>query len=84
MEKHPNAKQVGASVTGTILWELPVGEQAMAKPLGTAYKEGDIVCWVSAYYGHEEIKTLYAGKLCAVVHQQGDKVTKGDVIAFVE
>jgi len=84
LEKHPNAKQVVAPVTGTVIWELIVGEQAMAKPVGTSYKEGDIVCWVSAYYGHEEVKTLHAGKLCAVVHQQGDKVKKGDIIAFVE
>jgi len=84
LEKHPNAKQIVAPVTGTVLWELPVGEQAMAKPIGTSYQESELVCWISAYYGHEEVKTLYAGKLCAVVHQQGDKVKKGDVLAFVE
>jgi pyruvate carboxylase subunit B len=84
LEKHPNAKQVVAPVSGTVIWELEVGEQSMAKPLGTPYKEGGIVCWVSAYYGHEEVKTLYAGKLCAVVHQQGDSVKKGDIIAFIE
>jgi pyruvate carboxylase subunit B len=84
MEKHPNAKQVVAPVSGTVIWELEVGEQSMAKPIGALHKEGDIVCWVSAYYGHEEVKALYAGKLCAVVHQQGDKVKKGDIIAFVE
>ncbi|MCL2301718.1 MAG: oxaloacetate decarboxylase [Lentimicrobiaceae bacterium] len=84
LEKHPNAKQVVAPVSGVVIWELQVGEQSMAKPLGTSYKEGDIVCWISAYYGHEEVKTLYAGKLCAVVHQQGDSVKKGDIIAFVE
>jgi pyruvate carboxylase subunit B len=84
LEKHPNAKQVLAPVSGTVIWELEVNEKSLSKPLGTPFKEGDIVCWVSAYYGHEEVKTLYTGKLCAVVHQQGDKVKKGDIIAFVE
>jgi len=84
LEKHPNAKQVVATVSGTLIWELEVGEPSMAKPIGTPFKEGDTVCWISAYYGHEEVKTLYAGKLCAVVYQQGDKVKKGDIIAFVE
>jgi pyruvate carboxylase subunit B len=84
MAKHPNAKQVVATVSGTVLWELEVGESSMAKPIGTPLKEGDIVCWISAYYGHEEVKALYAGKLCMVVHQQGEKVKKGDIIAFVE
>jgi pyruvate carboxylase subunit B len=84
LEKHPNAKQVLAPVSGTVIWELEVNEKSSAKPLGTAFKEGDTVCWVSAYYGHEEVKSLYDGKLCAVVHQQGDKVKKGNIIAFVE
>jgi pyruvate carboxylase subunit B len=84
MEKYPNAKQVVASVSGTVIWELEVGESSMAKPIGTSFKEGDIICWVSAYYGHEEVKALHAGKLCAVVHQQGEKVKKGDIIAFIE
>jgi pyruvate carboxylase subunit B len=82
--KHPNAKQVVASVSGIVIWELPVTEQSMPKPLGTPYKEGDVVCWINAYFGNDEVKTLYAGKLCAVVAQQGDRVKKGDIIAFVE
>ena len=82
--KYPNAKQVVATVSGIVIWELPVTEQSMPKPLGTAYKEGDIVCWINAYFGNDEVKTLYAGKLCAVIAQQGDKVKKGDIVAFVE
>jgi pyruvate carboxylase subunit B len=83
-EKHPNAKQVVATATGIVIWELPITEQSMPKPLGTSYKEGDIVCWINAYFGNDEVKSLYTGKLCAVVAQQGDKVKKGDIIAFVE
>jgi pyruvate carboxylase subunit B len=82
--KYPNAKQVVATATGIIIWELPITEQSMPKPLGTSYKEGDIVCWINAYFGNDEVKSLYNGKLCAVVAQQGDKVKKGDIIAFVE
>jgi len=84
LEKNPNAKQVVAPASGIVIWELPVGEQSMPKPMGTPYKEGDIICWVSAFFGHDEVKALYNGKLCAVVCQQGDKVKKGDIIAFVE
>ena len=82
--KYPNAKQVVATATGIVIWELPITEQSMPKPLGTPYKEGDIVCWINAYFGNDEVKTLYTGKLCAVIAQQGDKVKKGDIIAFVE
>ena len=82
--KYPNAKQVVATASGIVIWELPVTEQSMPKPLGTAYQEGDIVCWINAYFGNDEVKTLYAGKLCAVIAQQGDKVKKGDIVAFIE
>jgi pyruvate carboxylase subunit B len=82
--KYPNAKQVVAPVSGLVIWELPVTEQSMPKPLGTPYKEGEIVCWVTAYFGNEEVKSLYEGKLCAIIAQQGDRVKKGDLIAFVE
>jgi pyruvate carboxylase subunit B len=81
--KYPNAKQVVAPATGLVIWELPVNEQSMPKPLGTPYKEGDIVCWVTAYFGNEEVKALYEGKLCAIIANQGDRVKKGDIIAFI-
>ena len=82
--KNPNAKQVVATATGIVIWELPITEQSMPKPIGTSFKEGDIVCWINAYFGNDEVKSLYNGKLCAVIAQQGDKVKKGDIIAFVE
>lgn len=83
-ETNPNAKQVVAPVAGIVIWELNVNEVSMPKPLGTRYQENDTVCFITAYYGNEEVKTLYAGQLCAVVAQHGDKVNKGDIIAFVE
>ncbi|MCL2247430.1 MAG: oxaloacetate decarboxylase, partial [Lentimicrobiaceae bacterium] len=83
-EKYPNAKPVVAPVSGLVIWELPVGEQSMPKPIGTVFKEGEPVCWITAFFGNEEVKALYGGKLCAVVSKQGDRVKKGDIIAFVE
>ena len=82
-EKHPDAKPVISPSDGTLLWEVPVTGQAMNPPMGTAYKEGDLVCFVEAYYGQDEVKALYDGKLLQVVVKQGEKVRKGDVIAFL-
>ncbi|MCQ2286372.1 MAG: oxaloacetate decarboxylase [Bacteroidales bacterium] len=84
LKKYPNAKPIVAPVSGTIIWELAVDEKSMAKPVGTNFKEGDIVCFVQAYYGNEEVLSLFTGKLVAVIAQQGAKVKKGDIIAFVE
>ncbi len=84
LAKEPDAKMVVAPVSGQVIWELAVEEQSMAKPLGTPYKEGELVCFVNAYYGNEEVHSLYEGKLLQVVAKQGDKVKKGDVIAFLK
>lgn len=81
--QHPDAKPVIATSDGTVLWEVPVTGQGMNPPMGTAYKEGDTICFVEAYYGQDEVKALYDGKLLQVIVRQGERVRKGDVIAFI-
>jgi pyruvate carboxylase subunit B len=84
LAKEPEAKQVVATTNGQVVWELSVNEPSMSKPLGTSFKEGEPVCWISAFYGLEEVPALYSGKLIEVVVQQGQKVQKGDIIAFIK
>ena len=81
--QHPDAKPVISTSDGIVLWELPVTGQGMNPPVGTSYKEGDVLCFVEAYYGQDEIKALYSGKLLQVVVSQGERVRKGEVIAFL-
>ncbi|HNW67373.1 MAG TPA: oxaloacetate decarboxylase [Bacteroidales bacterium] len=83
-EKEPDAKPVVATTAGIVIWELAVNEPSMAAPIGTTYREGDCICHIDAYFGMEEIKSLFTGKLISVVAQQGDKVKKGDIIAFMK
>lgn len=84
LAKEPEAKQVVATTNGQVIWELSVNEPSMSKPLGTSYKEGEPVCWINAFYGLEEVPALYSGKLIEVVVPQGQKVQKGDIIAFIK
>lgn len=81
--KYPGAKQIVAPVAGILIWELNVNEKSMPKPLGTRFAEQDIVCFITTYYGNEEVKSLYNGQLCEVIVNHGQKVNKGDIIAFV-
>lgn len=81
--KYPGAKQIVAPVAGLLIWELTVNEPSMPKPLGTRFVENETVCFITTYYGNEEVKSLYSGQLCEVIVNHGQKVNKGDVIAFV-
>ena len=45
---------------------------------------GDTVCFISTYYGMEPVLSLFDGKLLEVAAEQGQKVNKGDIIAFVK
>lgn len=84
LKRAPEAVRVEAPVSGQVIWELSVGESSMAKPLGTEFPENGILCFIQTYYGQEEVRVPVAGKLVEVVAQQGDKVQKGDLIAFVK
>jgi pyruvate carboxylase subunit B len=81
--KYPGAKQIVAPVAGILIWELNVNEVSTPKPLGTRFVENETVCFITAYYGNEEVKSLYNGQLCEVIVKHGQKVNKGDIIAFV-
>ncbi len=84
LKRMPEAVRVEAPVSGQVIWELSVGESSMAKPLGTEFPENGILCLIQTYCGQEEARVPVAGKLVEVVAQQGDKVQKGDLIAFVK
>ena len=84
LEKHPQAFAVEAPVSGQLFWELAVGEKSMEKPIGTPYKAQDILGFIQTYYGQEEVRVPMDGMLVMAMAHQGDKVQKGDIIAFLK
>ena len=80
----PDAQPVVAPVSGQVRWEVAVGdEKSMPKPVGTPFKKGDTVCFISTYYGMEPVVSLFDGQLFEAVAEQGQNISKGDIIAFV-
>ena len=82
--EHPDAKPVQSTVKGTVIWQYDVADVSQAPNIGTQVKTGDTICTVEAYYGLEDIKTNFDGKIIAVFAKQGARVNKGEIIAFVE
>ena len=82
--EHPNAKPVQSTVKGTVIWQYDVADVSQAPNIGTQVKTGDTICTVEAYYGLEDIKTNFDGKIIAVFAKKGARVNKGEIIAFVE
>ena len=82
--RFPKAQPIVAPVSGEVIWELSVNEASMPKPIGSPIVENDIVCFVQAFYGNEEVRSFYKGKIVETVVKQGGKVQKGDIIAFID
>jgi len=84
LKREPEAVRVEAPVSGQVIWELSVGEASMAKPIGTELPENGVLCFIQTYYGQEEVHMPIAGKIVETLAAQGDKVQKGDILAFVK
>ena len=84
LEKHPNATPLHAPAKGQIVWEYDVVDTSLPPAEGKAVNEGDDVCFVQAYYGLEPVKSPIKGKIITTFFEQGAKVNKGEIIAFVE
>ena len=53
--------------------------------IGKEYKEGDTFCYICTPWGEfEAIPAALGGQLVEINAKQGSKVSKGDVIAYIQ
>ena len=83
MARHPKAVPVQAPVKGQMLWQIDVDDISTAPSIGTKVNEGEVMGYVQTYYGMEEVKAPMTGKLIEVTAAQGDRLAKGEIVAFI-
>ena len=82
--KYPHAVPVQAPAKGQLLWENDVDDASAAPIAGTAVSAGKAMGYVQTWYGMEELIPAINGHVVAVLGKQGDKVEKGEIVAFVQ
>lgn len=83
-QQFPDAVPVQAPVKGQMLWNIDVDDISSAPAIGSAVSAEEPLGYVQTYYGMEDVIALTDGRIIASCVRQGDKVVKGEIIAFVQ
>ena len=83
-KKYPHAVPVQSPAKGQLIWQVDVSDDSTAPVAGTEVKAGKAIGYIQTFYGMEEVISAIDGRIVAVTGKQGDKVVKGEIVAFVE
>ena len=84
LEQYPGAVAVQAPVKGQVMWNLDVDDATMAPVTGTPASSEEPLAHIQTYYGMMEVVPVCDGRVVAVCAKQGDRVAKGEILAFVQ
>ncbi|MFA5713176.1 MAG: biotin/lipoyl-containing protein [Bacteroidales bacterium] len=84
LKRYPNAKAIHSPVQGQLIWQYDVADASSAPNVGDSIEENSIICSIQAYYGIEQIKAIASGRIVQVMAKQGERVEKGEIVAFIE
>ena len=83
--KRAKADPIIAPNNGQVLFELSVEGPSISPAIGTQYKQGDFICYISTPWGgYEKIFANFTGRIVEVCTKQGNTVRKGQPIAYLE
>jgi len=84
VKEYPTAKPVHAPCKGELIWQYDVDDASSAPFVGDQIEENAILCYIQTFYGVETVKAGFGGKIVAIYKKQGEKVQKGEIMAFVQ
>ena len=86
--KHAKADAIVAPVAGQVFYEFQGGADGtptMEPYIGQDFVEGELFCNIATSWGeYAEVPAALGGKIAEVCVKQGGKVSRGDVIAWIE
>ncbi|EGJ71360.1 Pyruvate carboxylase [Bacteroides coprosuis DSM 18011] len=83
--KRAKYEPVTSEVKGQVIWEIDVDSPSMAPAVGKHFSPDDIFCYITTSWGeHTPVKANFDGKIIEVIAKQGDKINKGEPLAYIE
>lgn len=83
--KHAKADPIVADARGQILYEISVDGPSIEPFIGRKYKQGEQFCVLATSWNQlEPIQVGFDGRLTEICVKQGQQVSKGDIIAYIE
>jgi len=74
-----------ATQRGQILWEIDVDSTSTEPTVGKSYTADDTFCYVMTPWGSSDsIKANFNGKIVEICVKQGERINKGDILAYIE
>jgi len=81
---HPNSEPLEVPANGKLLWELDFNADSAAPVFGATFRQGATVAYLETQSGVEPLVAPYDLMLVNIQKQQGDKVVKGETVAWFE
>ncbi len=80
----PNAVPVQAPAKGQLIWQYSADGESSAPVIGTTVEAGRPMAYIQTYYGIEEIVPAVSGRIVTLNASQGDVVSKGQIVAYIQ
>lgn len=82
--KRAKAEPITAEEKGQIVWEIDVENPSTAPSVGKEFKADDKFCYIMTHWGAVKQTANFNGRIIEICAKQGDRVNKGDVIAYIQ